>query len=128
MNIFRLSVGSVLFFAALVSGCGGGDLAGYADFTLTNRTGYDIDSVYVVPSKQRDWGIDRLGKNILADGRSRFIAFNKSGNTCIYDLSVGWVGYSASEDVVWERINLCQINTITLRYNEKTKVTTITAE
>ena len=128
MNIFRLFVGSVLFFAALVSGCGGGDSAGYADFTLTNRTGYDIDSVYVVPSKQRDWGIVRLGKSILADGRSRFLAFNKSGNACIYDLSVGWVGYSEDEDSVWERINLCEINTITLRYNAKTKVTTITAE
>ena len=122
--IFKAALSAVALIALLFNSA----LAGDADFTLTNRTGYDIDSVYVVPSKQRDWGIDRLGKNILADGRSRFIAFNKSGNTCIYDLSVGWVGYSASEDVVWERINLCQINTITLRYNEKTKVTTITAE
>ena len=122
--IFKAALSAVALIALLSNSASAGD----ADFTLTNRTGYDIDSVYVVPSKQRDWGIDRLGKNILADGRSRFIAFNKSGNTCIYDLSVGWVGYSASEDVVWERINLCQINTITLRYNEKTKVTTITAE
>ena len=122
--IFKAALSAVALIALLFNSA----LAGDADFTLTNRTGYDIDSVYVVPSKQRDWGIDRLGKSILADGRSRFLAFNKSGNTCIYDLSVGWVGYSASEDVVWERINLCQINTITLRYNEKTKVTTITAE
>ena len=122
--IFKAALSAVALIALLSNSASAGD----ADFTLTNRTGYDIDSVYVVPSKQRDWGIDRLGKSILADGRSRFIAFNKSGNTCIYDLSVGWVGYSASEDVVWERINLCQINTITLRYNEKTKVTTITAE
>ena len=122
--IFKSALSAVALIALLSNSASAGD----ADFTLTNRTGYDIDSVYVVPSKQRDWGIDRLGKNILADGRSRFIAFNKSGNTCIYDLSVGWVGYSASEDVVWERINLCQINTITLRYNEKTKVTTMTAE
>ena len=122
--IFKAALSAVALIALLFNSA----LAGDADFTLTNRTGYDIDSVYVVPSKQRDWGIDRLGKSILADGRSRFLAFNKSGNTCIYDLSVGWVGYSASEDVVWERINLCEINTITLRYNAKTKVTTITAE
>ena len=122
--IFKAALSAVALIALLSNSASAGD----ADFTLTNRTGYDIDSVYVVPSKQRDWGIDRLGKSILADGRSRFLAFNKSGNTCIYDLSVGWVGYSASEDVVWERINLCQINTITLRYNAKTKVTTITAE
>ena len=122
--IFKAALSAVALIALLSNSASAGD----ADFTLTNRTGYDIDSVYVVPSKQRDWGIDRLGKSILADGRSRFLAFNKSGNTCIYDLSVGWVGYSASEDVVWERINLCEINKITLRYNEKTKVTTMTAE
>ena len=122
--IFKAALSAVALIALLFNSA----LAGDADFTLTNRTGYDIDSVYVVPSKQRDWGIDRLGKSILADGRSRFLAFNKSGNTCIYDLSVGWVGYSEDEDSVWERINLCEINTITLRYNAKTKVTTITAE
>ena len=122
--VFKAALSAVALIALLSNSASAGD----ADFTLTNRTGYDIDSVYVVPSKQRDWGIDRLGKSILADGRSRFLAFNKSGNTCIYDLSVGWVGYSEDEDSVWERINLCEINTITLRYNAKTKVTTITAE
>ena len=122
--IFKAALSAVALIALLFNSA----LAGDADFTLTNRTGYDIDSVYVVPSKQRDWGIDRLGKSILADGRSRFLAFNKSGNTCIYDLSVGWVGYSEDEDSVWERINLCEIHTITLRYNAKTKVTTMTAE
>ena len=122
--IFKAALSAVALIALLSNSASAGD----ADFTLTNRTGYDIDSVYVVPSKQRDWGIDRLGKSILADGRSRFLAFNKSGNTCIYDLSVGWVGYSEDEDSVWERINLCEIHTITLRYNSKTKVTTMTAE
>ena len=122
--IFKAALSAVALIALLFNSA----LAGDADFTLTNRTGYDIDSVYVVPSKQRDWGIVRLGKSILADGRSRFLAFNKSGNTCIYDLSVGWVGCSEDEDSVWERINLCEIHTITLRYNAKTKVTTMTAE
>ena len=122
--IFKAALSAVALIALLSNSASAGD----ADFTLTNRTGYDIDSVYVVPSKQRDWGIVRLGKSILADGRSRFLAFNKSGNTCIYDLSVGWVGFSEAADSVWENINLCEINTITLRYNAQTKVTTMTAE
>jgi len=103
-------------------------LAGDADFTLTNRTGYDIQSVYVAPSKQKDWGSDHLRKSVLTDGKSRFIAFNKSGNTCIYDMSISWVGYSADDDVVWEKLNLCEIHKITLRYNAKSKQTTITTE
>ena len=122
--VFKAALSAVALIALLSNSASAGD----ADFTLTNRTGYDIDSVYVVPSKQRDWGIDRLGKNILADGRSRFLAFNKSGNNCIYDMSVGWVGFSEAADSVWENINLCEINTITLRYNAQTKVTTMTVE
>jgi len=103
-------------------------VAGDADFTLTNRTGYDIESVYVVPSKQKDWGNDHLGKSILDDGKSRFISFNKSGNTCIYDMSISWVGYSSDEDIFWERLNLCEIHKITLHYNSKSKVTSITTD
>jgi hypothetical protein len=102
--------------------------AGDADFTLTNRTGYDIESVYIAPSKQKDWGNDHLGDNILANGKSRFIAFNKSGKNCIYDMSISWVGYSSNDDVIWERLNLCEINKITLRYNSKTNKTSITTD
>lgn len=29
-------------------------LAGDADFTLTNRTGYDIESVYITPSNSEN--------------------------------------------------------------------------
>ena len=122
--IFKAALSAVALIALLSNSASAGD----ADFMLTNRTGYDIDSVYVVPSKNRDWGVDRLGKDILANGRSRFLAFNKSGNNCIYDMSVGWVGFSEAADSVWENINLCEINTITLRYNAQTKVTTMTAE
>ena len=122
--VFKAALSAVALIALLSNSASAGD----ADFMLTNRTGYDIDSVYVVPSKNRDWGVDRLGKDILANGRSRFLAFNKSGNNCIYDMSVGWVGFSEAADSVWENINLCEINTITLRYNAQTKVTTMTAE
>ncbi len=102
--------------------------AGDADFTLTNRTGYDIESVYIVPSKQKDWGNDHLGGNTLANGKSRFIAFNKSGKHCIYDMSISWVGYSSNDDVIWDRLNLCEINKITLRYNSKTNKTSMTTD
>ena len=103
-------------------------VAGDADFTLTNRTGYDIESVYVAPSRSKDWGNDRLGKSVLVDGKSRFISFDKFGKACIYDMSISWVGYTADDDVVWERLNLCEIHKITLRYNAKSKQTSITTE
>jgi hypothetical protein len=118
-----------IFIAVSIALCiNNAALAGDADFTLTNRTGYDIEAVYVAPSRQKDWGNDHLGKSVLADGKSRFISFNKSGNTCIYDMSISWVGYSSDDDVVWERLNLCEIHKITLRYNAKSKQTSITTE
>lgn len=39
--------------------------AGDADFSLTNRSGYEIESVHVAPSKQKDWGNDHMGKSVL---------------------------------------------------------------
>ncbi len=106
----------------------GAAFAGDADFTLTNRTGYDIESVYVVPSKGKTWGRDQLGKKALSDGASRLISFDKNSTVCIYDMKIHWVGYGEDEDRVWERMNLCEINKITLRYNQKTNVTSMTAE
>jgi uncharacterized membrane-anchored protein len=103
-------------------------VAGDADFTLTNKTGYDIESVYVVPSKQKNWGKDQLGKRTLNDGKSRDLSFDKNNSSCIYDMKIHWVGYGEDEDRIWEKIDLCEINKITLRYNEKTNVTSMTAE
>ena len=98
--------------------------AGDADFTLSNATGFPIESVYVSPSKSKSWGEDRLGKSILANGRSRDIVFNKSGSTCIYDMLIHWEGYGEADDRTWEQLDLCSIHKITLRYNKSTDVTT----
>ena len=103
-------------------------MAGDADFTLINRTGYDIESVYVSPSRSTNWGSDRLGDRVLADGRSLLVEFSKGNRDCIYDIKVHWVGYDESEDTTWQRIDLCSIHRITLRYNRRTNVTSADLE
>ena len=103
-------------------------LAGDADFTLTNRTGYDIESVFITPSRSKSWGQDRLGRSILLNGRSRDMIFNKYGSVCIYDMKIHWEGYGEDEDRTWENIDLCSIQKITLRYNRSTDVTTAVFE
>lgn len=110
-------------FAVSLQTCGVA-LAGDADFTLTNRTGYDIESVYITQSKSKSWGQDRLGKAILANGKSREMVFNKSGSACIYDMLIHWEGYGEADDRTWEQLDLCSIHKITLRYNKSTDVTT----
>ena len=60
----RLSslVSQVALFASVLS-LSGAALAGDADFTLVNRTGYDISEVYISPANKNNWGRDRLGRN-----------------------------------------------------------------
>ena len=43
-------------------------------FTLVNMTGSTIREIYLSPTRKHDWGFDRLGKKVLADGASRFFA------------------------------------------------------
>jgi hypothetical protein len=102
--------------------------AGDADFTLTNATGYAIESVYVAPSRSKSWGDDKLGKSVLGNGRSREIVFSKSGSACIYDMLIHWEGYGEADDRTWEQIDLCSVNKITLRYNKANDVTTAVLE
>ena len=103
-------------------------MAGDADFTLINRTGHDIESVYVAPSRSTNWGSDRLGDRVLADGRSLLVEFSKGNRDCVYDIKVHWVGYGEADDSIWERIDLCLIHRITLRYNRRTNVTSADLE
>ena len=97
-----------------------------ADFTLINSTGYPLREVYVSPSKQENWGPDRLGDGILADGASKLFRFPKSQATCMQDLKVVYDDDGTSSK--WEGINLCEIDKIRLRYNRQTDTSTATFE
>lgn len=99
--------------------------AGDADFTLINRTGYSIAEVYVSPANKNNWGRDRLGRNVLDNGRSKLFTFSDSSN-CNQDIKVVFDDDDSS--VVWEDIDLCELHKITLRYNRKTNVVSADAE
>lgn len=91
-------------------------IAGAADFTLLNRTGFILREVYLSASHKDDWGSDRMGSNVLENGKSRLFKFsNKS--SCKQDLRV--VFDDDGSDAVWEEFDLCEINKITLKFNRK---------
>lgn len=73
------------------------------DFTLVNRTGYDISEVYV------------------EDGNSTTIRFKRATRSCMWDLKV--VYSDDDSNAVWKDIDLCRVAKITLRYNRATKTT-----
>lgn len=99
--------------------------AGGADFTLVNRTGYTLREVYLSASNKDSWGNDRMGEGYLDNGKSRLFKFN-SKSACQQDLKV--VFDDDESEVVWEDIDLCEINKITLKYNRKTKVVSADTE
>ena len=94
-------------------------VAGDADFTLVNNTGFTIFGVYLAPTKSKSWGNERLGSADLENGRSRLIKFRDSAN-CVQDLAI-YLGDDATE-TVWNGFDLCTINKLTLKYNRSTKV------
>lgn len=46
------------------------------DFTLVNKTGFDIEEVYVSPADDEEWGDDVLGVDILENGKKVEVEFD----------------------------------------------------
>ncbi len=108
-----LGFGLALGLLGLTSGAA---LAGNQDFTLVNRTGYQIDDVYVAPHSSADWGDDIMGSGALPDGNGVKITFAPS-KVCGWDLKVK---YNDGEEAVWESIDLCTTEKVSLFYKNKT--------
>ena len=109
---------TLLAAAAVAAQSSSAAFAGAADFTLSNRTGYDIREVYLSPSNRDSWGKDRMGDIVLEKGKSRLFKFNSNAQ-CKQDLKV--VFDDDESEVEWKGFDLCEINKITLKYNRSTK-------
>jgi hypothetical protein len=91
------------------------------DFTLVNRTGYELKALFVSPSKADDWQDDILGQDILEDGKAVNVHFNPKAQTCKWDLKVVYTDDDSS--AVWQNVNLCEVDKITIHYDRKNDVT-----
>jgi len=94
------------------------------DFDLSNKTGYEIKEVYVAPSKSDDWEEDVLGTGTMPDGTKLHIKFHRATETCAWDLKVVYTDDSSS--AVWQNINLCEVEKITIHYNRSSDTTSAT--
>lgn len=94
------------------------------DFTLVNKTGYELKELYVSPSKAEDWQEDVLGQATLDDGEKVKVHFSAKTHTCKWDLKVVYSEDSSS--AVWSDINLCEVEKITIHYDRKNDVTRAT--
>ena len=118
-------------FAATFAFCAMAVLPGSAraadakqDFSLVNKTGYEIKEVYVSPSKSNDWQEDVLGSGTLGDDEVANIKFHRAVKTCKWDLKVVYTVNSSS--AIWGDIDLCTVEKITIRYDKDADKTTAT--
>jgi hypothetical protein len=79
-----------------------------ADFRLVNRSGRTIQQVFVSAATDQSWGADRLGQNVLPNGRAFTVTLPRDG-TCVYDIRVVYDNNTAAEK---RRINTCEINDV----------------
>ncbi|MCP1551292.1 MULTISPECIES: hypothetical protein [Methylorubrum] len=98
---------------------------GKQDFTLVNRTGYQIDEVYVGPVSQSHWGQDVMGKDAIANGDTADITFNGGSNACKWDIKVV---YNDGDESEFRGVNLCNVSRVTLFWNRSAGETRFVVE
>lgn len=94
------------------------------NFTLINRTGYDIREVYVSPADASDWEEDILGDEELLDDEEQWVRFQRAEKACKWDLKVVYSEDDSS--AIWYAVDLCKVTRITIKYNANTDKTSAT--
>ena len=93
------------------------------DFTLVNKTGYDIKEVYVGPTTSEEWGPNLL-KETLKDGMALELKFHEKATAPKWDIKVV---YTDGETAWWKGYKLTEITKINLFWG-KDKGSTATTE
>jgi hypothetical protein len=87
------------------------DGAANQDFTLVNNTGHTVMTLNVSPSDSNQWGPDILGQNVLPNGQSAQVSFERGQDQCEWDIRAT---YDDGDTTDARGANLCQISTVTL--------------
>ena len=98
------------------------------DFTLVNKTGYDIKALSIGAAGTGDWTKEDevLKGKAFADGSSLDIKFNPRATAEMWDIKVEWT--DGSPGVEWLKLNLTKIEKVTLTYDRETDKTTANIE
>ena len=98
------------------------------DFTIVNKTGYNIKEVLVGPSATKEWSDDMeilKGRN-FADGANLDVKFHPNTTAAKWDVKVEWADGSGSEE--WLNLDLTKIEKVTLKYDKASDKTTAEIE
>jgi hypothetical protein len=116
--------GLFVVFAILVATLGASPsfAADQRNVTVVNGTGYGIKFLGFNNPGDNDWSENELG-GVLANGGNIYVKFNTSDKGCKWNFKIEWAdpGYPG---VLWQNIDLCSIDEITLKYDRDTDKTT----
>jgi len=88
------------------------------DFTIVNKTGYDIKELSVGATGTGDWAKEDevLKGKTFADGDSLEIKFSPRATAANWDIKVMWADGSGGEE--WIKLDLTEIEKATLVYDK----------
>ncbi len=91
----------------------GGVVQGQAqqNFTVVNNTGHTVMMLNVSPSNEESWGPDILGADVIANGASATVTFERGQSQCMWDIRVTYDDGDTSD---MRGVNLCEVATVTL--------------
>jgi hypothetical protein len=87
--------------------------AGDQDFTLINKTGVEINELFISPADLDHWGEDVLSVDTLPDGLQADIHFSPAEQADFWDLKVV---NKAGDSIEWNHLKLTQISQVTLTF------------
>ena len=93
------------------------------DFTIVNKTGYDIKALYIGATGTGDWTKDDevLKGRGFKNGASYDIKFSPKAKAEKWDIMVDWADGSGKEE--WLNLKLTEIEKVTLIYDKEKDVT-----
>ena len=115
----------LLFLTLFAIPAATGAFANDADFKLKNRTGYQINEVYVAAASSDRWGRDLMGKQTLDDGQTLTVTFPHGNGACDFDIKVR---YDDGSNAQWRNVDLCKYEAISLYWDAKNQVTRAVGE
>jgi hypothetical protein len=81
------------------------------DFTLVNKTGVEINALFISPHDVDDWEEDILGRDTLPNAQSVDVTFKREEKAAMWDLRIE---DDKDGSVEWENLNLLKISKVTL--------------
>ncbi len=90
----------------------GGETAGaQQNFTINNNTGHTVMTLNVSPSNEDQWGPDILGSEVLPNGQSAQVSFERGQDQCQWDIRAT---YDDGDTTNVRGVNLCEVATVNL--------------